>query len=157
MVVLAAAAIGAASYGLYKGGEAGVKKGKEAGREIKRENKRSSQRSVLSDKTKTRSERIAEIVNMKKNGSNGTNNDASAMSVPNLLHLSRANSTRSNVTAAMTLSTTSATRRQSLTETSSNVDDRHRSVMNKLKEDRQEENKKGKNKLRLSFNPFKKK
>ena len=162
MVVLEAAAIGAASYGLYKGGEAGVKKGKDCQRELQRENKRSSQRSVLGQKTKKRSDRIKEIVNMKMNG--GTNvksaNANASASVPNLNITSRStdNNRRASTTTPTSTSTESyASRRQSLNEASSDVDDRHRNIMKKLSSSRQEESKKGKsNKLR-SLNPFKKK
>lgn len=160
MVVLEAAAIGAASYGLYKGGEAGVKKGKDCQRELQRENKRSSQRSVLGQKTKKRSDRIKEIVNMKMNGGTNVKSANASASVPNLNITSRStdNNTRASTTTSTSTSTESyASRRQSLNEASSDVDDRHRNIMKKLSSSRQEESKKGKsNKLR-SLNPFKKK
>jgi hypothetical protein len=137
MVVLEAAAIGAASYGLYKGGDAAVRKGKEAHREHKRESQRSSQKSELNQKTQTRSERISQLVDMssRRNGGN--------TSTPNII----------TTGGSMNFSTSSQGRRSSI-ETST-VDDRHRNVMKKLNLEREEENKKGKNKLR--FNPFKKK
>lgn len=138
MVVLEAAAIGAASYGLYKGGDAAVRKGKEAHREHKRESQRSSQRSELNQKTKTRSERMSQLVNMssRRNGGNA--------STPNIITTGG---------SSMNFSTSSQGRRSSI-ETST-VDDRHRNVMKKLNLEREEENKKGKKKL--NFNPFKKK
>jgi len=160
MVVLEAAAIGAASYGLYKGGEAGVKKGKDCQRELQRENKRSSQRSVLGQKTKKRSVRIKEIVNMKMNGGTNVKSANASASVPNLNTTSRStdNNTRASTTTPTSTSTESyASRRQSQNEASSDVEDRHRNIMKKLSSSRQEESKKGKsNKLR-SLNPFKKK
>ena len=65
MVIASAAAIGAASYGLFKGGEASVRKGQEVQREYQREKKRSSQRSNLRDKVNARSSKIAQLVQQK--------------------------------------------------------------------------------------------
>lgn len=138
MVVLEAAAIGAASYGLYKGGEVGVKKGKEAHTEFKRESHRSSQRAELKQKTQLRSKRMSQLVNMRQNGGNA--------SAPNISHLNTTTGIRNF---------SSAQGRQFSTEKSSLVDDRHKKVMKKLMSEREIENRKGKNKLR--FNPFKKK
>jgi len=138
MVVLEAAAIGAASYGLYKGGEVGVRKGKEAHTEFKRESHRSSQQKELKKKTRSRSQRISQLVNMRRNGGNA--------SAPNISHAS-------TTTGVMNLSSTQG--RRFSTEKSSLVDDRHKKVMEKLMSEREVENRKGKNKLR--FNPFKKK
>lgn len=151
MVVLEAAALGAASYGLYKGGEAGVKKGTECKKEFVREKKRSSQRSSLFQKSKTRSGRIAEIVNMKKNG--GVSGVNASASTNNTSSMSRAS------TPGGTDATTSfAARRKTLNEESSDIDDRHRTVMKKLASSRHEKEKKEtkSNKLK-AFNPFKKK
>mmetsp|Transcript_59593 Transcript_59593/g.66689 ORF Transcript_59593/g.66689 Transcript_59593/m.66689 type:complete len:139 (-) Transcript_59593:533-949(-) len=138
MVVLEAAAIGAASYGLYKGGEVGVRRGKEAHTEFKRESHRSSQRAELKQKTQLRSRRMSQLVNMRQNGGNA--------SAPNISHAS-------TTTGIMNFSSTQG--RQISTEKSSLVDDRHKKVMKKLMSEREIENRKGKNKLR--FNPFKKK
>ena len=68
MVVLEAAAIGAAGYGLYRGGDAAVRKGKETHKEMQRESVRRSQRSELSSKTKDRKGRIAELVSLRRDG-----------------------------------------------------------------------------------------
>mmetsp|Transcript_76136 Transcript_76136/g.154590 ORF Transcript_76136/g.154590 Transcript_76136/m.154590 type:complete len:165 (+) Transcript_76136:77-571(+) len=164
MVVLEAAALSAAGYGLYKGGEAGVNKGKECHREFQREKKRTSQRSVLSQKTKSRSERIAEIVKMKHPGGldvvgapttglsrfgfGGATTEATNKTIPNNTVGIREDTTEVGRFAA---------RQIAEKEASSDVDDRHRNVMNKLKSSRRDESKKGMNsKLRL-LNPFKKK
>ena len=69
MVVVSAAAIGAASYGLFKGGEASVRKGEECKREYQREKKRQSQRTNLRDKVNARSTKIAQLVQMKEDQS----------------------------------------------------------------------------------------
>ena len=158
MVVVAAAALGAAGYGLYKGGEAGVEKGKECHREIQREKRRSSEVSSLREKAKTRSSRIAEIVQMKKNG--GTPPSAAAAATA-------ATAATTIAAPAFTFSATNnnnnarasfAERQLAEKEANSGIADRHRSVMQKLRSSRQDERKKGSsnNKLR-SLNPFKKK
>lgn len=69
MVIASAAAIGAASYGLFKGGEASVRKGEECKREYQREKKRQSQRNNLRDKVNSRSSKIAQLVQMKQDQS----------------------------------------------------------------------------------------
>ncbi|VEU37572.1 unnamed protein product [Pseudo-nitzschia multistriata] len=150
MVVLEAAAIGAASYGIYKGGEAGIQKGKDCRKEFKREQKRSSQRSVLHQKTRSRSSRIAEIVQM-KNGKN----EASAAAVT---------SARGAGTGSGFLHATSfASRLKSANEASTDIDDRHRAVMETLRASRKEESKKeaktkvGSKLKKALTNPFKKK
>merc|ERR1712183_171935 len=144
MVILTTAAISAAGYGLYKGGEVVVEKGKEIHREFKSENRRSSQRAELMQKTKSRSERISQLADMKHNGWNVMGN------VPNFItnHSSSTNTNSMSVwrqrsSSVMELSTTST------------VDDRHKKVMKKLMSGRQKEdnfNRNSKNKLR--FNPF---
>lgn len=103
MVIASAAAIGAASYGLFKGGEASVRKGQEVQREYQREKKRSSQRSNLRDKVNARSSKIAQLVQRK--------NDQTSEVEPET--------------------------------TTTNVNDRHKAVMAKLKSGRGEEKKKG--------------
>ena len=150
MVILETAAIGAAGYGLYKGGEAGVKKGKECHREMQREKKRSSQRSSLREKINTRNSRIAEIVRMKENGgagplsrfgfgaNNGGNNNAA---------------TAAGATTT-TLPGTYSERQLARQKENADINDRHRNVMEKLRTSRQEERK---TKKSISFNPFKKK
>ena len=64
MVILETAAIGAAGYAAYKGGDATVRKGKETHKEMQRERARQSQRSVLNSKTKDRKPRIDQLVSM---------------------------------------------------------------------------------------------
>lgn len=66
MVILETAAIGAAGYGLYRGGDAAVRKSKDAHKELKRERVRQSQRSELQQKTKTRQERVAELLHLRQ-------------------------------------------------------------------------------------------
>lgn len=159
MVVLEAPAIGAASYGLYKGGEAGVKKGTECKKEFQREKKRSSQRSSLFQKSKTRSGRIAEIVNMKKNGGVSSANTSSMFRAGAPTVNSSGNGSAGITSSNSTNSTASfAARRRTLNEESSDIDYRHRTVMKKLASSRHENEKKETkiNKLK-SFNPFKKK
>lgn len=68
MVVLEAAAIGAAGYGLYRGGDAAVRKGKDTRKEMQRESVRRSQRSDFNNKTKTRKDRISELVSFRQGG-----------------------------------------------------------------------------------------
>jgi hypothetical protein len=140
MVVIETAVIGAAGYGLYKGGEAGVRKGHECQREFQRERKRSSLRSSLREKTNTRSSRIAEIVKLKENGGAASGLARFGISMP--------------ATAASPTRASFAERQLAEKEASSDVDDRHRQVMQKLRSGRQEERKKGSKK---GFNLFKKK
>jgi len=141
MVVIETAVIGAAGYGLYKGGEAGVRKGQECQREFQRERKRSSLRSSLREKTNARSSRIAEIVKLKENGGAAKGLPRFGVSMP--------------TTAASSPTRASFAERQlAEKEASSDVDDRHRQVMQKLRSGRQEERKKGSKK---GFNLFKKK
>ena len=151
MVVVAAAALGAAGYGLYKGGEAGVEKGKECHREIQREKRRSSEVSSLREKAKTRSSRIAEIVQMKKNGGTPPS-AAAATTIAAPAFTFSATNNNNNARASF------AERQLAEKEANSGIADRHRSVMQKLRSSRQDERKKGSsnNKLR-SLNPFKKK
>lgn len=70
MVVLEAAAIGAAGYGVYRGGEAATRKGQEALKEHKRERNRASQRKELQQKTKERKDRQSQL-SMLRGGSGG--------------------------------------------------------------------------------------
>lgn len=150
MVVLEAAAIGAASYGLYKGGEAGVKKGKECRTELIREKKRSGLRSGLHEKAKSRGSRIAEIVRMKKNVGTTTSDEGGT---PGLSRFGVVSKPTSATRASF------AERQIAEKEANSDIDDRHRTVMQKLRSSRTEERKKGSSKQKLlSFNnPFKKK
>lgn len=61
MVVLETAAIGAAGYGVYRGGEAAVRKGKQTQKEFQFQQGQRQQKAELITKSKERSERIAKI------------------------------------------------------------------------------------------------
>lgn len=113
MVILETAAIGAAGYGLYRGGDAAVRKGKETHKEMKREAVRRGQRSELNSKTKDRKDRIAQLVSLRQGGSSDRNTVGSK---------SAAEST--------------------LSSSSSSIDQRHQDVMAKLKSSREGETKK---------------
>jgi hypothetical protein len=65
MVFLTAAALGAAGYGAYKGGEVAVKKGKETKTELERHQKRRQQSSELRSKASTHQERISKLTSMR--------------------------------------------------------------------------------------------
>jgi hypothetical protein len=65
MVILAAAVLGAAGYGAYKGGDAAVKKGRDIATEHQRNQKRREQSSEFKVKAKTRQERIANLTSMR--------------------------------------------------------------------------------------------
>lgn len=147
MVILAAAGVGAAGYGLYKGGEAGIQKGKECHRDFQNEKKRASQRSSLREKTKARSSRIAEIVQMKEQQQGGSTSRFGF------------GTATASTAATGTPRASFAERQLAEKEASSGVNDRYRAVTEKLRSGRREEQKKesfNKNKL-SSLNPFKKK
>ena len=80
MVVLEAAAIGAAGYGVYRGGDAAVRKGKDAHKEWQRESVRRSQRQDLQARNQSRRQRIAELVQAKANGAASVATAAAAAS-----------------------------------------------------------------------------
>jgi hypothetical protein len=132
MVILEAAAIGAAGYGLYRGGEAGVKKGKEAHREYKREEKRKSQLQELGQKNISRSERISQLVNMRRNGGGGDVTANASRSTPNL---------SSSVDES---------------NNSNSLEDRHQAVIEKLRASRKDQTSKKSTPV-ARFNPFKRK
>ena len=153
MVVLTAAAIGAASYGVYKGGEASVNKGKECHRELQREKKRATQRSSLHEKAKSRTSRIAEIIQMKEHGSSSSSSSSSGAGMFGFGTKGEATSTATTTTTTASTPRASFAERQIVEkEATSDVNNRHRAVMEKLKSGRKVEKKK-----RSSFNPFKKK
>jgi hypothetical protein len=111
MVILETALIGAAGYGVYRGGEESARKAKQTKKEYNLQQKRRGQRNELSDKTKGRSERIAELAMMRNNK-----------------HNSHMASQTSDTSWPLTSSSQSAT-----TETSSNaVEDRQKLVMARL-------------------------
>ncbi len=130
MVILTAAAATAAGYGVYKGGEASVNKGKEAHREFKRERKRSSQRSSLREKTNARSSRISEILQMKQGDGNSG-------------FLGSLTGSKAQPEASTTIPASYTERQLAEKEASSEVNDRHRAVMQKLRSGRRQESKKG--------------
>ena len=136
MVVLEAAAISAAGYGLYKGGEAGIRKGKECHKEFQREQKRGVHRNELGQKTRARSERISHIMSQRR----GSARDVDGAS---------------SLRAASASNLTSASSRSE--ESGSDVKDRHQAVMAKLRQGRREEAKKSGKGGGLFKNPFKKK
>jgi hypothetical protein len=140
MVVLETAAITAAGYGLYKGGEAGIRKGKECHREFQREQQRSVHQNELGQKTKARSERISQIMSQRR-GSHNTSNTSGV--VP------ESNSYREG--GATNIADTSRP------GGNDHVKDRHKAVMAKLRQSRREEAKKSGNSGGLFKNPFKKK
>jgi hypothetical protein len=94
MVVLEAAAIGAAGYGIYKGGEVDIRKTKELQKECQRESHRSFQRGELQQKNKARQQRIARVISMRRGGKEATGN-----------HLNT--KTTATTTAAATITTSS--------------------------------------------------
>jgi hypothetical protein len=117
MVVVEAAIVGAAGYGLYRGGDAAVRKGKAAVKEYERESKRASQRSELQNKTRARSDRIAKIASLRSSRENGGG-------------------------ASVGAGTTGTTSTPPVAQT---VEERHREVMNSLRRGRQEEAAKSRN------------
>ncbi|KAL3903038.1 MAG: hypothetical protein SGILL_010600 [Bacillariaceae sp.] len=129
MVVLEAAAISAAGYGVYKGGEAGIRKGKEVHKEMKREQNRSVQRNELGEKGRERSQRISHIMSQRRGSQNNIDAEAEASK---LTDTSRSTG-------------------------SDDVKDRHRAVMDRLRQSRREEAKKSSSQRGLFKNPFKKK
>ena len=68
MVILEAAAIGAAGYGVYRGGEAVARKGQATLKEHRLESRRRGQRKELEQKAKDRKEKMAQL-NMMRGGS----------------------------------------------------------------------------------------
>lgn len=68
MVILAAAALGAAGYGAYKGGEAAVQKGRDMATEHQRNKKRQEHASDLKEKTASRRERINQLNSLRQSG-----------------------------------------------------------------------------------------
>lgn len=92
MVVLEAAAIGAAGYGVYRGGEAVARKGKETIKEHRRERTRRTQRDELALKAKERKDRLAQLTTMRKNTGGGQENIAAAIGTKSLVSSSSTDS-----------------------------------------------------------------
>ena len=138
MVILETAAIGAAGYGLYRGGDAAVRKGKETHKEYQRERVRQSQRSELATKSKTRQERIAQLVQLRQGQPAAT--------------VARASSSSTTTTSTTALSSSSSLpsdpwdnynpNNNDTTTTNNNpteLNDRHRAVMEKLAQGRSQQ------------------
>lgn len=153
MVVLEAAAIGAAGYGVYKGGEVGIRKTKELQKEYQRESHRSIQRGELKEKCKARQSRIANIMSMRRGGNgdtaggrptttsiDSTANDAVPDTNPSWLVSSTEHPGSSNSTSG----TSHITRMNNNNNiaSSSSVEDRHQAVMAKLRSSRRDQAKK---------------
>lgn len=68
MVILETAAIGAAGYGIYRGGDAVARKGKETLKEHKRERNRQSQKNDFAQKAKERKDRLSQLASMRSTG-----------------------------------------------------------------------------------------
>jgi len=131
MVILETAAITAAGYGLYRGGDAAVRKGKDTHKELVRERVRQSQRSELRQKSKTRQDRVAELLQLRKPSSSSTSLTSSSSSINN-------NSNSRNPTT----STASTTGDDTSGSSSAAIEDRHKSVMDKLRSSRAHESNK---------------
>lgn len=136
MVVVEAAIIGAAGYGLYRGGDEAVKRGKEALKEHERETKRSGQRAELGSKTRARSERISQITNIRNNRSVSGNSGGGNAGTSLTAAASLANSQRFLSSSSRGLGNS-----QGSSNTNS-VEDRHKAVMERLRQQRQEESSK---------------
>ena len=83
MVILETAAIGAAGYGIYRGGDAVHRKGKEAVKEHKRERNRASQRNDLAQKAKERKDRLSQLVTMRSSGGGGGGGETTTSTTTN--------------------------------------------------------------------------
>ena len=123
MVVLEAAAIGAAGYGVYRGGDAVARKGKETLKEHRRERQRHGQRNELAQKTKERKNRLAEIAMMRTKNNN--NDSCSSGKEPS--------ATASFLRNASTASINSSTRTTSSTSTASTNSSSSSSVLDRMR------------------------
>lgn len=154
MVVLEAAAIGAAGYGLYKGGEAGVRKGQDLHKEYQRETNRMAHRGELNQKTQQRKDRISKIMSMRRGTATNTNlqqqqqQDTAAAAVVDTADVEDNSSwllSGSNASSRRQASTSTSTS-NSNTPVDINVNDRHKVVMAKLRSSRRDEAQKNKKK-----------
>ena len=125
MVVLEAAAIGAAGYGVYRGGDAVARKGKETLKEHRRERQRHGQRNELAQKTKERKNRLAEIAMMRTKNNNNNNDSCSSGKEPS--------ATASFLRNASTASINSSTRTTSSTSTASTNSSSSSSVLDRMR------------------------
>jgi hypothetical protein len=136
MVILETAAITAAGYGLYRGGDAAVRKGKDTHKELVRERVRQSQRSELRQKAKTRQDRVSELLqlrNPRSSSSNSTSSTSLTSSSGSSLNNSSSNSSR-NINPST--STASAVDDGLSGSSSLAIEDRHKNVMDKLRSSR---------------------
>jgi hypothetical protein len=135
MVILETAAITAAGYGLYRGGDAAVRKGKDTHKELVRERVRQSQRSELRQKAKTRQDRVSELLQLRnpRNSSNSTSSTSLTSSSGSSLNNSSSNSSR-NINPSM--STAGAVDDGLSGSSSLAIEDRHKNVMDKLRSSR---------------------
>jgi hypothetical protein len=118
MVILETAAITAAGYGLYRGGDAAVRKGKDTHKEFVREKVRHSQRSELQQKSKTRQNRVAELLQLRQGPKNTTAAAGASAEEDTVL---------------------TSQQRLSLLSSSATIEDRHKNVMEKLRSNRAQE------------------
>lgn len=81
MVLLAAAAIGAAGYGTYRAGEGAVREGKKSARGAKFAGRMRGNENDLKDKSKERQERMAELHASRSLSSGMASTDRTAASV----------------------------------------------------------------------------
>jgi hypothetical protein len=153
MVVLEAAAIGAAGYGLYKGGEAGVRKGRELQKEYQRESQRSAQRGELHQKTQARKDRISKIMSMRRGTNNNNSNHSVASATPSPPCMTSATMTTSAEPSWLSESSAPTSSRGITDSTNSTVEDRRQAVLAKLRASRKEEEEK-KKKSGVFKNPF---
>jgi hypothetical protein len=116
MVILETAAITAAGYGLYRGGDAAVRKGKETHKELVLERVRQSQRSELKIKSKTRQNRVSELLQLRQGVGGGATSSSSGRSTDGTVGILLEESV-----------------------SSSTVEDRHKNVMEKLRSSRTQE------------------
>lgn len=125
MVIIETAVIGAAGYGVYRGGEESAKKAKQAKKDFKFGQKLRGHRNELSSKSKARSERLAEI-NMMRTARNNDSTTASAGS-----GLGSTDSSRNHNAWPVSNSSSRSNNTTSSLDTTG-VEDRQKAVMEKL-------------------------
>lgn len=133
MVILETAAIGAAGYGLYKGGEATARKGKEAHKDLKFAAHRREQQSYLNSKAQDRKDRIARLNAMRnggRSGEAGANPSSSGSSARGLFRKGPAAASAPAATESPTISEPAA---------SSSVSQRHDEILARLRAGRSTE------------------
>ncbi|CAJ1966044.1 unnamed protein product [Cylindrotheca closterium] len=144
MVIIETAVVGAAGYGAYRGGEESAKKAKQAKKEFKFGQKLRGHKNALSTKTKTRSERIAQI-NQMRSARNNTDNSttttattattaSASASAGSGIGASDNNSNNNNNNNAWPLSGSSNNSERSNNDAA--VKDRQKAVMEKLSQNK---------------------